>query len=102
MIRLFEKDEQSFSTLGLGVLADCYKCEVTNELNGEYELTLEYPMSGIHFDDLKEDRIIVCKPDRYSDEQPFRIYSISKPLNRQVKVKAAHISYDLNYYPLEK
>ena len=102
MIRLFEKDEQSFSTLGLGVLADCYKCEVTNELNGEYELTLEYPMSGIHFDDLKEDRIIVCKPDRYSDEQPFRIYSISKPLNRQVKVKAAHISYDLNYYPVRE
>ena len=100
MIRLFEKDERSFSTLGLGVLTDCYKCEVVNELNGQYEATLDYPMSGIHFEDLKEDRIIVCKPDRYSDEQPFRIYSISKPLSGRVRIKAAHISYDMNYYPV--
>lgn len=100
MIKLFEKDEQSFSTLGIGVLTDCYKCEVTNELNGKYEISLEYPMSGIHFEDIIEDRIIVCKPDRYSDEQPFRIYSISRPLNGKVKIKAEHISYDMNYYPV--
>ena len=100
MIKLFEKDEQSFTSLGLGVLTDCTTCEITNELNGTYEASFEYPITVIHFDDLKEDRIIVCKPDRYSDEQPFRIYSISKPLNKKVRVKAAHISYDQNYYPV--
>ena len=101
MIKLFNKDEQSFSTLGLGALTDCIKCEITNELNGQYELSLQYPMSGAHYEDLILDRIIVCKPDRYSDEQAFRIYSISKPLGGRVTVKAAHISYDMNYYPIK-
>ena len=101
MIKLFNKDEQSFSTLGLGALTDCIKCEITNELNGQYELSLQYPMSGAHYEDLILDRIIVCKPDRYSDEQAFRIYSISKPLGGRITVKAAHISYDMNYYPIK-
>lgn len=33
----------SFDNNGLGKLNECIKVEVTNELNGDYSLYLEYP-----------------------------------------------------------
>ena len=98
-IKLFDDKETEFSTNGLGGLSDAIKCTVTEELNGQYELEMVYPVSGLHYSDIELRNIILAKPNPYTRPQPFRIYSISKPINGQVTVNAEHISYDLSGVP---
>lgn len=100
MISLFESTATSFLTNGLGSLPDASKCEVVEERNGSYELELEYHISGKRYSELELRRIILVKPNPYSNPQPFRIYEISKPINGLVTVKAEHISYDMTGYPV--
>lgn len=83
------------STLGLGTLSDAISCEVEEERNGSYELTLEYPQGGVHADDIAMNTLIVAKPNFTDDPQPFRIYSITKDISGKIVVHAQHISYDL-------
>lgn len=90
---LYESTEKNFTTNGLGRLKDATSCYVIEERNGSYELEMEYPVNGIHYGDLKVDRIIYAMPADRKDPQPFRIYKISRPLSGQVSVSAEHISY---------
>lgn len=94
VITLFESSETAFTHNGLGSLPDAASCYVTEERNGEYELEMEYPLTGRRFSQLQKRRIIFVKPNPYDDPQPFRIYALTKPLNGIVTVHAAHISYD--------
>ena len=80
---------------GLGGLPDAIEATVTHEINGEYELKLRYPVTGLHFEELISGRIIMAAPDDLTDEQPFRIYRITKPLNGIVSVYARHLCYDM-------
>ena len=98
LIRLFESTDSDFSTNGIGTLTDPIDCSVTEELNGKYEMSMTYPLSGKNFREIQYKRSILVKPNPYSDPQPFRIYGISKPLNGEVTVNAEHISYDLSRY----
>ena len=93
---LYERTETEFTTNGLGRLSDAISCVVNQELNGSYELTLVYPIVGIHYEDLAEERIILAIPDNYAVPQQFQIYKITKPLSGQVTVYAQHISYRLS------
>ena len=97
---LFEESEQEFNSNGIGILNDCVTCDVVQELNGQYELTLKYPVSGIHFAFLGQRRIILAKTDLEEQTQPFRIYRITKPLGGIVTVLARHIAYDLGGAPV--
>lgn len=96
MIFLYERNETTFDTNGLGPLPDATSCVIKEELNGQFELELNYPMSGLHYSDIASDRIILAKPNPNDNPQPFRIYDISKPLNGIVTINARHISYDLS------
>lgn len=98
LIRLFESSDIDFTTNGIGSLPDASACVVTEERNGMFELEMEYPITGTRYSDIAFRRIIVAKSTPFSDPQPFRIYSVSKPLNGMVTVNAAHISYDLSGY----
>ena len=89
----------NFDTLGLGGLADAISCTVIEERNGEYELEMEYPVNGAHFEDLTIDRIIVAPNNDRDHGQPFRIYSIVPTISGRVTVLAQHISYQLSYIP---
>lgn len=100
MILLFEEDETKFDSLGLGVLRDATECTVSEGLNDQYTLSLKYPVNGQIFDKIRENRLIYCKPNPFSDPQPFRIASISRPINGIVTVDANHISYDMNGIPV--
>lgn len=82
-------------TLGKGTLTDCISCVVEEERNGAYELTLEYPQSGVHAGDIALNMLIEAKPNFTDDPQPFRIYSITKSISGTIEVHAQHISYDL-------
>lgn len=98
LMRIFESTDSDFSTNGIGTLSDTIKCEVEEKLNNKYEMTMTYPVSGKNYREIQYKRIVVVKPNPYSDPQPFRIYGISKPLNGEVTVNAEHISYDLSRY----
>lgn len=97
---LYESTESTFETNGLGVLSDTISCQVVEERNGIFEITLEYPLTGIHYQEIKQRRIIFVKPNPYEDPQPFRIYRITKPLSGRITVYAQHISYDLSGVPV--
>ena len=43
---LFSPTATSFDNFGLGHLIDIVLCEVTEERNGPFELTLKYPVTG--------------------------------------------------------
>ncbi len=97
---LYNSAETEFATQGLGALSDAISCYVTEERNGVYELEMEYPQTGIHFEDIQNGNIIMAIPSPYRAAQPFRIYKITKPLNGNVTIYAYHISYDLNKIPV--
>lgn len=93
---LYEGNETQFLNNGIGRLSSATSCTVEENLNGPYELTMEYPMTGVHYEDLQVDRLIYAVPFDGGDPQPFRIYSIERNLNGTVEVRAEHISYLLN------
>lgn len=93
-IILYEDDEEEFNSLGICDLTDAKSCIVYEERNGEYYLELSYPMNE-KSKQLKQRRIIYCKPNPFDDPEPFRIYSIKQNTKREAIVKAYHISYDL-------
>ena len=85
---------------GVGALRDALYCTVTEERNGSYELEMGYPVSGRHYSELTLRGLICAKPNPYSEEQYFRVYKISRPINGQVIISAQHISYDLCGIPV--
>ena len=93
---LYKADETEFDTYGIGVLSDCTFCEVTEERNGAFECVMKYPLHGALFDEIKNDRVILVKPNDTSRSQPFRIYRITTPMNGIITVYAQHMSYDLS------
>lgn len=98
LILLYDANETAFQSNGLGSLNDAIKCTVTEARNSDYELDMEYPVNGRHYSDLMVRRIIYAKPNPHDGPQPFRIYSISRPISGKISVVAAHISYDLSDY----
>lgn len=102
MIVLFDESEKDFTSLGLGVLKDAVSCTVNEGLNDNFELKMEYPVFGSNYQKIGLRKIIFAKPNPYDDPQPFRIYSISKPLKGIVTISANHISYDMNGIPVKQ
>lgn len=92
---LYESGETAFTTNGLGRLADCTRCTVTEERNGVYELEFIYPLSGRLYSEILEGRIVACTHDDDGDRQPFIIYRRSAPMDGLVTFNAHHISYRL-------
>ena len=92
---LYEADETSFTSNGLGRLSSALSCTVTEERNGGYELAMSYPVDGIHFSEIAHSRIIYAVPADGKDPQPFRIYRVSKPMRGKIEVFAEHTSYQL-------
>lgn len=87
----------NFNNNGLGVLNESILAEVTEELNGQYYLEIEYPASSKKSIYFKEFNIIKA------DEQLFRIYKVEKvqDIDKRIKVYANHIYYDLANYFIE-
>lgn len=97
---LFAPTATAFTTNGLGKLSDAASCTVKETRNGAFELTLKYPIEGIHYAEIQQRSIILAKPNPVDLAQPFRVYRISKPINGLVTVYAYHISYDLTGIPV--
>lgn len=99
---LYNGDETRFINNGRGRLSDATRCQVTEERNGIYELQLDYPITGAHFEEIKQGRIIAATHDDKHDLQPFEVYRRTVPdLNGIVTFYAHHISYKLNGVTVE-
>ena len=93
---LYKSDETNFTHNGLGLLTGSITAVATEELNGMFELKIEYDSEGFLVDEIKEEMIIKAKANDKQDEQLFRIYSITKSHeNDNLIIEAQHITYDL-------
>lgn len=92
---LYPENETAFDTNGIGILSDAISCRVTAALNGQYELTMQYPTNGIHYAEIANRSLILAKPDPVSEPQPFRVYRRVPTSAGTVTVYARHIVYDL-------
>lgn len=92
---LYNSGETAFTSNGIGRLADCISCTVTEERNGIYECQFQYPIDGEMFPEITEGRIIAVIHDDRHDIQPFDIYGRSAPINGVVTFYAHHVSYRL-------
>ncbi len=98
---LYDADRTSFPAgvdNGLGVLADAMSCKVTQELNGQYELELHYPVEGIHYEEIALRAILRATVGPDGKMQPFRVYRIVPGMNGTAAIYARHIAYDLGGY----
>lgn len=98
---LYDADRTSFPAgvdNGLGVLADAVSCKVTQELNGQYELELHYPVGGIHYKEIALRSILRATVGPDGKLQPFRAYRIVPGMNGTAAIYARHIAYDLGGY----
>lgn len=92
---LYRKGLTTFTSLGIGPLPDTIECTVREERNGQYELEMRYPVTGLHYKDIEVGKIIRVR-NAYCGLQPFDIYAISRPMNGVVTINAKHASYRLN------
>ena len=92
---LYSAEEQYFTSNGVGRLADCISCAVTEERNSVYECEFTYPITGKFFNDLVIGAYVMVSHDETGDLQPFQIYKISKPINGICTYSAWHLSYKL-------
>lgn len=97
---LFSSNTTSFTTNGIGRLSDAAKCKVTEERNGSFELEMEYPIGGIHYENLVNGNIIYAKPSQGGSLQAFRIYKVTKNARGMSNIYARHISYQLSFIPV--
>lgn len=95
MINIYDKNcnkLSDFNNNGIGSLKDTIKCEVTEELNGEYTIDFEYPKKCKYSEYIDNDYIIKCNVGE--SKQLFRIKNVKQDLDK-FSATPQHISYDL-------
>ncbi|MBY1363321.1 hypothetical protein KWW24_18595 [Clostridioides difficile] len=101
-IKLYSGNETDFGHNGLGILKDATDAQVTEEINGIFELEFTYYVDSFLFENINYGMIVKADASPGLQGQLFRIYYISKELMGTIKVKAQHISYDLRENFIEK
>ena len=94
---LYPAGTTDFTSNGLGRLSDAISCRISEKENGLFELSMVYPVDGIHLPDITYSRIIYAR--HVDGPQPFEVYKISKPLNGKVEISAQHVTYGLAMIP---
>ena len=92
-MHIYDKNTTDFGNNGYGFLRDALSASVTEVLNGEYSLSIEYPVGGILSEHLVEENIIKADVGN-GNLQLFRIKQADKTMTR-IKIYAVHIFYDL-------
>ena len=96
---LFNKNEQSFDTYGLGEL-DVTKGTTTRERNGNYTLYAEIPVNDPMVSILKKEMKLKADAGLRTKNQTFEISRIVKDSSNIVKIYGQHISHKLEYMAL--
>lgn len=93
MIILYDANCKDFNNNGIGILKDSLKCEVSEALNGELVLDMEYPITSKYIKFIINENIIKCDAG-LEEDQLFRIKHV-KPNFDTITIYGEHISYDL-------
>lgn len=102
MLRIYEKDltaatlSAALATGGLGTLPHALSCTRHQVINGDWSLTLTYPLDAPDAALLRPERLL-CYEDE-SGAQLYRISRIKPSITRQgriLEVEAPHLCYDL-------
>lgn len=96
---LFNKNEQSFDTYGLGEL-NVTKGTVTRERNGNYTLYAEIPVNDPSVATLQKEMKLKADAGLRTKNQTFEISRIVKDSSNIVKIYGQHISHKLEYMVL--
>ncbi|WP_347086858.1 phage tail spike protein [Streptococcus rubneri] len=96
---LFNKNEQSFDTYGLGEL-NVTKGTVTRERNGNYTLYAEIPVSDPMVASIEKEMKLKADAGLRTKNQTFEISRIVKDSINIVKIYGQHISHKLEYMGL--
>ena len=96
---LFNKNEQSFDTYGLGEL-NVTKGTVTRERNGNYTLYAEIPVNDPMVATLEKEMKLKADAGLRTKNQTFEISRIVKDSSNIVKIYGQHISHKLEYMVL--
>lgn len=96
---LFNKNEQSFDTYGLGEL-NVTKGTVTRERNGNYTLYAEIPVSDPMVASIEKEMKLKADAGLRTKNQTFEISRIVKDSSNIVKIYGQHISHKLEYMVL--
>ena len=96
---LFNKNEQSFDTYGLGEL-NVTKGTVTRERNGNYTLYAEIPVNDQAVAILQKEMKLKADAGLRTKNQTFEISRIVKDSSNIVKIYGQHISHKLEYMVL--
>lgn len=96
---LFNKNEQSFDTYGLGEL-NVTKGTATRERNGNYTLYAEIPANDPMVSILQKEMKLKADAGLRTKNQTFEISRIVKDSSNIVKIYGQHISHKLEYMAL--
>ena len=96
---LFNKNEQSFDTYGLGEL-NVTKGTATRERNGNYTLYAEIPVNDPMVSILQKEMKLKADAGLRTKNQTFEISRIVKDSSNIVKIYGQHISHKLEYIAL--
>ena len=96
---LFNKNEQTFDTYGLGEL-NVTKGTVTRERNGNYTLYSEIPANDPMVATLEKEMKLKADAGLRTKNQTFEISRIVKDSSNIVKIYGQHISHKLEYMGL--
>lgn len=96
---LFNKNEQSFDTYGLGEL-NVTKGNVTRERNGNYTLYAEIPVNDPMVATLEKEMKLKADAGLRTKNQTFEISRVVKDSSNIVKIYGQHISHKLEYMAL--
>lgn len=91
---LYDKANNDYSTLGLGLLKDVSQAFATRKRNNFPFLEFTYPVFGVLFSQLEKGKKVVVDvgPGTRSKRQRFEIVRITKPQNGLVSVYCEHIA----------
>ena len=88
---LYEKGTTDFTKNGFGFLNNVLNASVTEELNGEYSLTFDYPINETLSNELIEERIIKCQVSD-GTQQCFIIKKVTKTYEKMTVI-CSHLFY---------
>lgn len=97
---LYAASETAYTSLGYGGLCDAISCEVHQEINGEYELFMQYPIGGAVAQYIAVGTVIKAAVDTDGTTQLFRVYRTTKPISGIFSVYARHVMYDAAGVPV--
>ena len=80
MIQIYKRENTNYENNGDFILHPI-RCELKSELNGTWELTMQYPFEKSEEFEALINEAVLAVPTPYSEKQLFRIYNVEKDMS---------------------